>query len=698
MSRNRKYKSDIRACDVESSFVIQAADGQESNVVAFDAVAYSGGKLYVEGFAHPVVVDLRGTLIRGANGSDQQIPVTLDHKDDRRVGMTRLIRNDNSKIVMAGDTNAETSHRDEVVNSARTGYKWAFSIEGHVRRGVLVKAGQQRHINGRTHDGPFIHATKFILRKVSAVTAGGDEDNVVRIAAAMKETAMDQGFKNWLDDHDVDPAELPDVAVKSLEATYKSERDAEAVPVVVAATDDDETPDFDPTAIKAQIRAAAADEMKRIAQAQTIFSDEPELCAKAINEEWDQTKCELEAMKAQFAKAPAAHFSDNGDVQVNSALECSLARRAGIKEEYLKEDYDEKTLEASLSKRYRGASIHEVMYHTCQRAGRYTRVGVVNDEFIRAALEADQELKAADSKNNLRANSGFSTIGLSAVLSNIANKTLLQSYQAYPMIATQICGTNDVTDFKEVSMYRVTTEGLLLKLGPSGEIKNTEITATEFKAKIDTYARMLAIDRRMLIDDDLGAFTMAAGQFGRIAAKTIDFHFHDTLINNSGSFFTGANSITGPDLDVPTMIEAETKFMDQVDDAGHPTMIMPGRLLVSNANKTSAERLFNEQRMDATGSTDSVVFVNNPHAGKYTPITSPWLNKTTLFAGANDVTWYLMADPGELSAMLLSFLRGQRNPTVEQSQTDFNTLGVQWRAYHDFGINFHDAKAAVKVG
>ena len=42
------------------------------------------------------------------------------------------------------------------------------------------------------------------------------------------------------------------------------------------------------------------------------------------------------------------------------------------------------------------------------------------------------------------------------------------------------------------------------------------------------------------------------------------------------------------------------------------------------------------------------------------------------------------------------FLNGQQNPTVETADADFNTLGIQMRGYHDFGVSKQDYRAAVK--
>jgi hypothetical protein len=60
------------------------------------------------------------------------------------------------------------------------------------------------------------------------------------------------------------------------------------------------------------------------------------------------------------------------------------------------------------------------------------------------------------------------------------------------------------------------------------------------------------------------------------------------------------------------------------------------------------------------------------------------------FTGASDKAWYLLADPNRLPAIEVAFLNGVDRPTVEKTDADFNTLGVMFRGYIDFGVREQD--------
>ena len=45
----------------------------------------------------------------------------------------------------------------------------------------------------------------------------------------------------------------------------------------------------------------------------------------------------------------------------------------------------------------------------------------------------------------------------------------------------------------------------------------------------------------------------------------------------------------------------------------------------------------------------------------------------------------------------MAFLNGQRQPTVESADADFDTLGIQVRGYFDFGVSKGDKRAAYRM-
>jgi hypothetical protein len=88
--------------------------------------------------------------------------------------------------------------------------------------------------------------------------------------------------------------------------------------------------------------------------------------------------------------------------------------------------------------------------------------------------------------------------------------------------------------------------------------------------------------------------------------------------------------------------------------------------------------------------------VSNPHAGKWDLVRSSYLSNANMGGGYSTKAWYLLADPNDLSFIEVCFLNGREAPIVETADADFNTLGIQMRGYHDFGVKKQEYRAAVK--
>lgn len=214
---------------------------------------------------------------------------------------------------------------------------------------------------------------------------------------------------------------------------------------------------------------------------------------------------------------------------------------------------------------------------------------------------------------------------------------------AHPTLSVErtwrnICAVRNVSDFKTVTSYRLIGKDQYEQVAPGGELKHGTLGEQAYTNKANTYGLLLSIDALQL---------------------------------------------------------AEQKFRDQVDADGKPILIRPALLLVPTALAVTARRLFNETRVNETTDTGKAKPADNPFAGMFRPVVSPYLNAQGL-SGSSAKAWYLFANPADVAAIEIAYLRGRRTPTVESGETSFNTLGMQWRGYFDFGVAMQDRRAAIK--
>src|SRR5262249_49022296 len=254
---------------------------------------------------------------------------------------------------------------------------------------------------------------------------------------------------------------------------------------------------------------------------------------KAISEGWDETRTELEILRASRPKGPAPHTGNDG-IRSAQAIEAALCISAGLSEERVGKWYDAQTMEAALSRDLRGAGIHTLFYEVIRASGGHVRPGRVDNDTIRAAFIANDRL--------IQASEGFSTLSLAGILSNLANKTLLAAYDAVNSVASEICATTDVNDFKQVTRYRMTASGIFQKVGPDGELKHATLDQEAYTNQVDTYGRMIALTRQMIINDDLGAFLQIPRAIGRMSALALEEAVFTLFLANPNNFFSAGNA------------------------------------------------------------------------------------------------------------------------------------------------------------
>jgi len=110
------------------------------------------------------------------------------------------------------------------------------------------------------------------------------------------------------------------------------------------------------------------------------------------------------------------------------------------------------------------------------------------------------------------------------------------------------------------------------------------------------------------------------------------------------------------------------------------------------ALKVPAELLMTALTLNETTTANKPKPATNPHTGKFDVVSSVYLSNPS-FTGASSKAWYLLTDPNRLPALEVAFLNGIDRPTVEKTDADFNTLGIQFRGYIDFGVREQDPSA-----
>ena len=679
--------------------LIEASNGAKPKVVG---VAYSGGKMNLPGWRHPVVVDLAGMEI------PESVPLLTNHenKTDSRIGLiSAAVRN--NALEITGEIVSDSKDAADIIAQGKAGADWQLSIGADVKECELVKGS--REVNGQEVEGPFYHIKKSTLREVSVVAVGADAHTNMKVNAKFNLVNLEgETMNNKSETKSVSAVSAPNDAAppeKKPETEQKpgnpankagepekkpdnaektpGQAAAEATPPAIQAS----AGDVAATAREAAQNAVKA-ERERISAIQAICDGEfPEIEREAIAGGWTPEVVTKKVLETIRAERPAANVNisvktapEGGELR--KTIEAAMCLRVGVSAEQLEKSYGARTVEAGMAEM--DMPLKQLLIECMKLDGIPYSRGFDN-ETIRAA---------------------FSSVSLPGILSNVANRKLLQSYEAQPIIAMKLCSTGDLNDFKENDRFRLTDVGDLLPIAADGEIKDGGLIEESAKNQLDTYGKKFCLTRKMIINDDLGAFMKVPTAMGNRAARLIDQLFFSRLLSNPAqadgkalfstnhkNLLSGASSALSSD----SLKKAIQLFLDQVDADGQPISVEPKYLLVPTALKHLAIELTQGATLIMSGTDNAVRPALNVLSDENLQvISSPYLGNSA-YEGSSQTGWYLFGDPKTVDTWEIGFLKGKRTPTVERGETDFNTLGLWFRVYFDLGVREQDHRGMVKA-
>lgn len=663
------------------------AEGEKKSPAKFTSTFYTGGALNIAGWELPVVVDLAGLT----NG--KVLVANLDHDSSKRVG-NFSVANDGRSLVANGSATASTPARDEVVQSAADGYQWQASLEVSPSKVEQVKAGKTVDVNGQSFEGPLYVTRAGVLKGFAFVSHGADDNTTATIAATAanhkKERMMKAEVKAWAEGMGIDVDSLSAEQQAAVEANFEGKQGKKAA--LKASADP-----FEARKLEAQrcteIRAHA-DSMveKRPGDLQWVEAI-AELCDHAV-----EAKMGVQDFRIQLQEATAPMgFSivtprsrDNGvSNRVLEAAVC-MAGRLGSDEDLVKKHrFTDQELQAAHDK-FKGRMGLKQLFFVAAEANGY-RSHYSND----ITPEVQNAAFGYAGPRQIHG-SGMSTLSISTILSNVANKFMRDGFNSVDQTCLRISAIRNVNDFKTITTTSLTDGVIFEKVGPAGEIKHGTLGELTYSNKADTYAKMLAITRTDYINDDLGALTMVPKKLGNGSMKKLnDIFWTEFLALVSANFFGSTNvniNTAVADMTLGGLAATETIFMNQTNPDGTPLGLQPAILLVPTALKSAANTLMTSEKI-VTGE-NATKGDGNPFRGRFQVESSPYLSNAS-YTGYTSVGWWMLANPADMPVIEIAALNGRIEPTVETADAEFNVLGVQMRGYSDVGVKRQEYRGGV---
>jgi hypothetical protein len=247
----------------------------------------------------------------------------------------------------------------------------------------------------------------------------------------------------------------------------------------------------------------------------------------------------------------------------------------------------------------------------------------------------------------------------------------------------------------------------LQQLNEKGEYHRAQLTDNNVSYQLATYGEIVALTRKVIINDDLQAFTRVPALLGVAAARLESDTVWAIITSNPAAIYAGDktstalfaaghnNLLTGAASSIdPTVAGAvalvalgdgRKALRQQKGPQGTPLNLVPRFIAVPTALETYMLQVvypINIASADATKVVPEWV-------RSLVPIVEPRLD-------ANSATgWYLIADPAQVDTVEYCYLEGQQGVYIETKQ-GFEIDGVEIKARMDFGAAAIDYRGMQK--
>ncbi|WEK50318.1 MAG: HK97 family phage prohead protease [Candidatus Kaistia colombiensis] len=342
----------------------------------------------------------------------------------------------------------------------------------------------------------------------------------------------------------------------------------------------------------------------------------------------------------------------------------------------------------------RGAAIESALLHRIDPAGfeltaagrdfrGYSLLEIGRESLERSGVRTRGMSKLEVAQRSLETRSGglMSTSDFPGILANVANKTLRAAYDAAPQTFRPLVRETTVSDFKQVSRVQLGDAPSFEKVNEHGEFTRGSIGEGVEKYAVETFGRVVGITRKVIVDDDLEAFTRLPRAFG-VQAANLESDLVWAQILGAGLMGDGKALFhadhgnlagTGAAITVDSIGLGRLAMAKQTGIDGSTLLnIDPHYLIVPKALQTKAEQFIGQ--IYAAKSADAV-----PESLRSLSIISePRLDAgiQKLGIAGSATAWFLAANVNQIDLVELAYLEGQRGVYTE-TRMGFDVDGVE---------------------
>lgn len=381
-------------------------------------------------------------------------------------------------------------------------------------------------------------------------------------------------------------------------------------------------------------------------------------------------KAALDILKERNKPGQTAGVNVTQDVAdtFRAALPHAMIMRAGM-------DLSKAGVEKphAAARELRGMSIRAMMEEHCRHMGIPNASRMTVDELVRSVFTPDSQF--------------------ASVLDNTIGHSMMIGHQAAGTTYQLWTGVDSNKDFKPTPKFRTSAASEPEEVGQNGEMAFDEISDEGVYTQISTFGKRWAFSRQALINDDLDVLTKVPMQYA-IALERMKNRRVYQILNTNPAIYDGRalfdtvyhkNLAATPAYPSVISVGVARKAMGkQMDIDGKQILNIQPRFVICGLDADPKARQLMLSQADPGSTNSGVANIEN---GRLVVITDGEL--------AVDLNWFTAADPRVIDTISVAYLNGQAQPTIE-SKSGWETLGMEWRLYGDFGVTVLDYRGLFK--
>jgi hypothetical protein len=275
------------------------------------------------------------------------------------------------------------------------------------------------------------------------------------------------------------------------------------------------------------------------------------------------------------------------------------------------------------------------------------------------------------------------------ILANVANKALMAGWDGAEESWQQWCAVGSASDFKTHSLPRASESDDLDEILEDQPYKYGERSEAQEQYSIATYGKLFSLNRKTIINDDLGALTDIPSFHGEAAARKVGDVAYAVLTANAAMgdgtalFHADHGNLNSGAAGAPseaTIGPAVAAMKKQKDIKNLRRLNIRPVIFLAPVALESASEIFFSSELFAAASTDTTR--KNIYGGT--------VFKRVYEARLDDdsaTAWYLLARIGK--TVKVFFLNGQQKPYMETKQ-GWSVDGVEYKVRIDCGAKALD--------